>query len=146
MQEMANGAENLHPEKTSMKPVQERHENELHPSQVLDINEGINYYTYGWMQDPASATAANYVAFGSILLLIAVTLYFIIGTKLVKFIQFFITQKHYSNLAIKVRIEDKEQAAGTVNRNDDGNQNALNIHQTPRAANRQNGLETGEAG
>ena len=110
MEEMADGAENPHPEKTSMKPVQERHENELHPSQVLDINEGINYYTYGWMQDPMSATAANYIAFGSILLLIAVILYFIIGTKLVKFIQFFITKKHYSNLAIKVRIEDKEQA------------------------------------
>ena len=145
MQEMANGAENSHPEKTSMKPVQERHENELHPSQVLDINEGINYYTYGWMQAPESATTENYLAFGSILLLIAVTLYFIIGTKLVKFIQFFLTQKHYSKLAIKVRIEDKEQAAGTANRNDEGNQNALNIHQTPRAR-QQNGLETGEVG
>lgn len=145
MQEMANGAENSYPEKTSMKPVQERHENELHPSQVLDINEGINYYTYGWMQTPESATTENYLAFGSILLLIAVTLYFIIGTKLVKFIQFFLTQKHYSNLAIKVRIEDKEQANGTASRLNEGNMNALNIHQTPGAS-QQNGLETGLVG
>ena len=94
-----------------MKPVKERHENELHPSQVLDINEGINYYTYSWMlvDDGESLTATNYIAFGSILLIIAVTLYFILGTKLVKFIQFFVTKKHYSNLGIKVRMEAREE-------------------------------------
>ena len=110
MHEMADGTENRYAERTSMKPVKERHENELHPSQVLDINEGINYYTYSWMLDDGESppiTATNYIAFGSILLIIAVTLYFILGTKLVKFIQFFVTKKHYSNLGIKVRMEVK---------------------------------------
>ena len=91
MHETANGVLNEHPDLTSMLPVQIRQENELHPSQVLDINKDFNYYTYGWMKDPESATASNYITFGSLLLIIAVVLYFITATKLVKFIQFFLT-------------------------------------------------------
>lgn len=54
------------------------------------------------VQDADSVSVANYAAFGSLLLLIAVIVYILTGTKLVKFVQFFITRKDYSNLEIVV--------------------------------------------
>ena len=86
MRETANGTPNEHPELTAMKSVQERRENEMHPSQIHNIGESFNYYTYGWMREQNGASTMNYVALITFVAIIAVCVYLLVGTKLVRFI------------------------------------------------------------
>ena len=51
MYETVDGELNKYPEITAMKPAQLRQENEIHPSEVLDINDDFNFYRYSWMAD-----------------------------------------------------------------------------------------------
>ena len=69
---------------------------------MLDINDNFNYYEYGWMNESEGASVANYVALGSLIGLLGVCVYFVAGTRLLRFIQFFLINKHYANLTIKV--------------------------------------------
>ena len=102
MYETEEGEENQHPELSALKPVQERQVKEQHPSQVLDVNDNFNYYKYGWMKESEQASVSNYVAFGAIIGLSISCIYFFAGTKLLRFIQFFLLKKKYEKLNIKV--------------------------------------------
>ena len=70
---------------------------------MLDINEDFNYYRYSWMTEPEQVSTTNYMVLGTLAAIIAVIVYFIVGTKLVKFIQFFLTKKQYRKLSIKIK-------------------------------------------
>ena len=108
MYETEEGVENPYPELTALKPVQERQQNERHPSEVLDVNDNFNYYKYGWMEESQEASFSNYVALGSIIGLLVSCIYFFIGTKLLRFIQFFLLKKKYEKLTIKVTLVSQE--------------------------------------
>ena len=53
----------------------------------------------------------NYAAMVTFLAIIAVCVYLLAGTKLVRFIQFFLTKKHYKRLTIKVEAAAVSAAA-----------------------------------
>ena len=53
----------------------------------------------------------NYAAMITFVAIIAVCVYLLVGTKLVRFIQFFLTKKHYRRLTIKVEAAAVSSAA-----------------------------------
>ena len=75
----------------------------------------------------AETTTANWLLLGSFAAIIAVLAYLIAGTKLVRFIQFFITRKHYKRLNFSI-----EQSASSTPEMEDGTPPV--IYQTPRAS------------
>ena len=54
------------------------------------------------MQEVESTSAMNIGAFTALFALIAATGYLLAGTKLLKFIQFFLTRKHYKRLNMRL--------------------------------------------
>ena len=94
-----------------LKPFSERAQQKTHPSQILDAAFQSNYYEYPWMQKAEATSAMNFAAFGALAALILVCAYLLAGTKLLKFIQFFLTQKHYKRLQMNVRQADPEEEA-----------------------------------
>lgn len=117
MNELAPGVPNVHADITALKPIDERVDLEEHPSQVININGQYNYFTYSWMVEADEASAKNYAALGGLSAIIAVCAYLTLGTKLVKFIQFFVTRKQYKRLdyAIKAAADDVTPIPGTIN-------------------------------
>ena len=63
------------------------------------------------MRDPEGASAMKYGAMITFVAIIAVCVYLLVGTKLVRFIQFFLTKKHYKRLTIKVEAAAVSAAA-----------------------------------
>ena len=104
MNQMANGAPNPHPDLTVMKPAAtstgsyEGH----HPAEVADLSSEVNYYKYPWMDDGGELSAINWALLGTFAVIIAVCVYLLAGTKLVKFIQFFLAKKQYKRLKISI--------------------------------------------
>ncbi len=102
MIETESGELNKHPELTVLKPPDDRANQELHPSQIIEASSEANYYKYGWMEDAETTSPINYTAIGSIAALIAICTYLLAGTKLLKFIQFFLLKKQYKHLSLKI--------------------------------------------
>ena len=105
---------------TALKPLEERAAIAKHPSQVLDPNLPDNFYRYGWVAPSDTVSATNYAVFGSFAAVIAASIYLVAGTKLVKFIQFFLTKRHYAHLTISVEQPENDESASGL------------IYQTPR--------------
>ena len=78
-------------------------DHEAHPSQIIEASSQYNYYKYGWMQEPEPTSAMNIAAFLTLLVLVAATGYLLAGTKLLKFIRFFLTKKQYKKLNISLK-------------------------------------------
>jgi hypothetical protein len=72
------------------------------------------------MQDPDQMSATNWAVLGSFAGVIAVLIYLFTGTKLVKFIQFFLTKKQYKRLKFSISTPDQQDSEAPV------------IYQTPR--------------
>ena len=104
MYQTGDGSANEHPELTALKSIQEREHNEKHPSEVLDVNDDFNYYKYGWMKESSEANQENYAVFGTINGLSVAIVYFFAGTKLLRFLQFFLLKKKYEGLTFKVSL------------------------------------------
>ena len=73
------------------------------------MNDGWHYYNYGWMSKTESPSVTNYVAIGTLAVVLVALVYLLAGTKLVKFIQFFLTKKNYKRLDIKVSQKPSEE-------------------------------------
>lgn len=100
-----DGSLNEHPEFTAMKLLEERSDDQRHPSEILDLNNHKNYYKYGWMghNDQEVTLNINTVLCG----LLAVSLlsfYLIAGTKLLRFLQFFLVEKRFTQLSFSVSL------------------------------------------
>ena len=67
------------------------------------------------MKESEQVSTVNYVALGSLIVIIAACIYFIVGTKLVKFIQFFLTRKDYEKLNITIKPEEIPQEQEVFN-------------------------------
>ena len=85
-----------------LKPPDQRSEQELHPSQIIEASSQVNYYKYGWMANVEPTSALNYTALASLAALIAICVYLLVCTKLLRFIQFFLLQKQYKRLNLKI--------------------------------------------
>lgn len=77
----------------------------MHPSKVIEATNQANYYKYGWMQEAEPTSAMNIAAFMTLLAIVAAIGYLLAGTKLLKFIQFFITKKQYKRLNMNLKPE-----------------------------------------
>lgn len=110
MDKMANGALNPHPDLTVMRPSatsrssQEGH----HPAEIVDLSSEVNYFTYPWMEEGGGLSAMNWVLLSTFAVIIAVCVYLLAGTKLVKFIQFFLAKKQYKRLEISIEERQPE--------------------------------------
>ena len=85
------------------------------------------------MQDPEGASAMNYAAMITFVAIIAVCVYLLVGTKLVRFIQFFLTKKHYKRLTIKVEAAAVSAAAHDEEDTPHGDMPAATRTPTPTA-------------
>ena len=75
----------------------------------------------------------NYAAMITFVAIIAVCVYLLVGTKLVRFIQFFLTKKHYKRLTIKVEAAAVSAAAQDEEDTPHGDMPAATRTPTPTA-------------